>query len=89
MHKIVEIELTAESFLYKMIRKLVGICVMTGKYQFDLNMIEKMFACPPDYYDLANTNILAPYGLVLKNVNHSSKNMDYTDDDYRDYLKNK
>ncbi len=85
-YKIIEIELTAESFLYKMIRKLVGVCVMVAMNRLDLKTIDDMFSCPPDHYHNNNMLILGPSGLTLKDVDHDLSTADYTDEDYMNYL---
>lgn len=86
-YKIIEIELTAESFLYKMIRILIGTCVDVAKNRIDLKEIEKMFACPPDYYDRVRATVLKPDGLILKRVNYDDKDFDYNEIDYESFEK--
>ncbi len=87
-YKIIELEITGEAFLYKMIRKLVGAMVCVAKNRLCLKTLEKMMTCPPDYYDI-NIEILKPEGLILKKVLYDENDLDYTDNDYENYLNQK
>lgn len=86
--KMIEVELTAESFLYKMIRRIV--CTMTdvAKGRLTLDTLKHIFQCPPDYYDNQNSkkyiiNTLTPNGLFLKKVNYNEIDLIYTENDYK------
>lgn len=64
-----EVEITAESFLYKMIRKMLGTATDVANGKLPLEKIELMLKTPQDYYDL-DTTVLKPNGLFLKNVEY-------------------
>lgn len=67
-------EVTAGSFLYKMIRKMVGTAVDVAMGKVPLSQIEQMFLCPPDFYGFQDsTTILRPNGLYLKEVHYDPK----------------
>lgn len=70
-YKIIEVEIAAGSFLYKMIRKLVGAAVDVANGVIELEQIEKMMLCPPDYYlGPDQTTVLKPNGLFLQKVHY-------------------
>ena len=70
-YRIIELEISAESFLYKMIRKMIGVAVDVANGKCALKTIDHMFSCPPDFYDANTATILKPRGLFLKNVNYN------------------
>lgn len=70
MFNIIEIEITAESFLYKMIRKMVGAAYDVAKGKISLDQINQMMLNPPDYYNKNVTTVMKPNGLFLKNVEY-------------------
>lgn len=72
---VIEIEIKAESFLYKMIRKMVGTAVDVAKGLIPLSQIECMMLCPPDFYTTPSTTILKPDGLFLKKVHYDPKQL--------------
>ena len=69
-YRIIEVEIRAGSFLYKMIRKMVGAAVDVAKGMIPLKQIEKMMLCPPDYYGAESTTVLRPNGLFLERVHY-------------------
>ena len=69
-YKLLEVEITAESFLYKMIRKMVGVAVDVARHLRPLEQINRMMLCPPDFYGPSSTTILKPNGLFLKKVHY-------------------
>jgi tRNA pseudouridine(38-40) synthase len=70
-YKIIEMSIQAESFLYKMIRKMFGVAVDVASGKYPIETIEKMMLNPPDYYETLNSTILKPNGLYLKSVEYS------------------
>lgn len=77
--KCIELEITAESFLYKMIRKIVGSLVGVSSGKLTLDDLNRMMLCPPDYYDNSVLNIITarPNGLILKSVNYNKSDLVY------------
>ncbi len=69
-YKIIELEIKAESFLYKMIRKMVGAANDVAKGKIPLEQINLMMLNPPDFYDSNLTTVMRPHGLFLKNVEY-------------------
>lgn len=72
-YEIIEVEVTAGSFLYKMIRRLVGAAVDVARGAIPLELIDKMMLCPPDFYGPKSTTILRPNGLFLNKVHYNSE----------------
>ena len=63
----------AESFLYKLIRRITGTLVHISKGQMTLEDVRNRFACPPDYYDSSLPNTLPPNGLFLHEVKYNEE----------------
>ena len=72
-YEIIEVEITAGSFLYKMIRKLVGAAVDVARGKIELEQIEKMMLSPPDYFGPVSTTVLRPNGLFLRKVHYDKE----------------
>ena len=70
-YTLVEVEISAESFLYKMIRKLVGAAVDVAQGRIPHEQILEMMADPPSFYYSNLTTVLHPDGLFLKSVNYN------------------
>lgn len=69
-YKIIDVEIKAESFMYKMIRKMIGAAVDVARGTIKLDQIASMLYKPSDFYDKDLTTILKPNGLYLKNVEY-------------------
>ena len=69
-YKIIEIEIQAESFLYKMIRKLMGVATNVACGKLPIEEIPAMLSNPIDFYEVDSV-ILSPNGLFLKSVNYN------------------
>jgi tRNA pseudouridine(38-40) synthase len=82
--KCIELELTAESFLYKMIRRIVGTLIAVSSGKLTLEDLNRMMLCPPDYYDTSILNITTarPNGLFLKSVNYNEIDLVYDHAEY-------
>ncbi len=86
-YSIIELEITGESFLYKMIRKLVGSMVLVAKERISLNTLEQMMLRPHEFYeDESHISILTPQGLFLKKVHYDPNSFEYNEKDYESYL---
>ena len=70
-YQLVELEVNAGSFLYKMIRKMIGLVVDVSRQRFKIEIIKDMLNNPKDYYDFNESTILKPNGLFLKQVHYS------------------
>ena len=68
-YKVIELEIKAESFLYKMIRKMVGAAYDVSKNKIPLEQINLMMLNPPDWTS-HTTTVMKPNGLYLKNVEY-------------------
>lgn len=60
----------AESFLYKLIRRITATLVHIAKGQMTIEDVQNRFACPPDYYDSQLPVTLKPHGLFLYQVKY-------------------
>lgn len=69
-YEIIELEIKSSSFLYKMIRKMVGAASDVAKGMIPLEQINKMFTEPKKYYHKNLTSVMKPYGLFLKSVEY-------------------
>ena len=85
-YKLIEIEISAEAFLYKLIRRLVAVFVSAAKHEIDLKTIKNMLLCPPDYYDDLSIKTLHSNGLFLKNVKYDETYFEYNNNDYDLYF---
>ncbi len=72
-YRLIEVEVTAGSFLYKMIRKLVGAAVDVARGIIPLSQLEEMMLCPADFYGPRSTTILQPNGLFLQKVHYETE----------------
>ncbi len=72
-YRLIEVEITAGSFLYKMIRKMVGAAVDVARGAIQLKQLEEMMLCPADFYGPKSTTILKPNGLFLKKVHYETE----------------
>ena len=69
-YEIIEVEVRAQSFLYRMMRKMIGAAVDVARGRILLEQIDKMFDEPSKFYDDNTGTILKPNGLFLKNVEY-------------------
>lgn len=63
----------AESFLYKLIRRITGTLVHIAKGQMTLQDVHDRFSCPPDYYDSSYPTTMKPHGLFLYQVKYNEE----------------
>ena len=70
-YRIIELEVNAGSFLYKMIRKMIGLVVDVSRGRYKPEIVKDMLANPKNYYDFNESTILKPNGLFLKQVHYS------------------
>lgn len=63
----------AESFLYKLIRRITATLVHIAKGQMTIEDVQNRFACPPDYYDNMLPTTLKPNGLFLYEVKYNQE----------------
>lgn len=76
-YEIIDIEVKAKSFLYKMIRKMIGLSVCIANGKLPLEMINSMFEHPEKYYDDTSIKILKSNGLFLKDVEYDKNVFDF------------
>lgn len=69
-YEIIELEINCSSFLYKMIRKIVGAANDVAKGIIPIEQINDMLTNPKNYYDEKLTSVMKPHGLFLKNVEY-------------------
>ncbi len=67
-YSIIDVEVTSSSFLYRMIRKTLGVAVSVANRKTHLEQISQMFATPEKFYDDKSLLTLKPNGLFLKKV---------------------
>lgn len=63
----------AESFLYKLIRRITGTLVHLAKGQITPDDVLNRFLCPPDYYDSSFPATMKPHGLFLYQVKYNEE----------------
>jgi tRNA U38,U39,U40 pseudouridine synthase TruA len=63
----------AESFLYKLIRRITATLVHIAKGQMTIEDVLNRFDCPPDYYDSSLPVTLLPNGLFLDEVKYNEQ----------------
>lgn len=63
----------AESFLYKLIRRITATLVHIARGQMTIEDVQNRFACPPDYYDSPLPVTLKPHGLFLYEVKYNEQ----------------
>jgi tRNA pseudouridine(38-40) synthase len=68
--RFVEIEIKAESFLYKMIRKMIGAAYDVSQSRIPVEQIRQMLHKPEQFYTDNTTTVLKPQGLYLKKVEY-------------------
>ena len=86
-YTIIELQITGESFLYKMIRKLVGSMSEVAKGHISLDTLKQMMLCPHEFYeDDANIPVLTQQGLFLKKVHYDPISFEYTEKGYESYV---
>lgn len=73
------IDVYGESFLWKMVRKIVAVLLMIGKNQLNLLELNKLFD-PSLKGSRINIQPMPPQGLILMDVEYS--NLDFQYDDY-------
>ena len=71
--RIYNLTIEAESFLYKLIRRITATLVHIAKGQMTIDDVLNRFACPPDYYDSALPVTLQPNGLFLQQVKYNEQ----------------
>ena len=76
-YRLIEVEVTAGSFLYKMIRKLVGAAVDVARGVIPLSQLDEMMLSPADFYGPKSTSILQPNGLFLQKVHYETEFFSY------------
>lgn len=76
-YEIIDIEVQARSFLYKMIRKMIGTCVDIANGKLPIEIIQAMFDQPEKYYDSKLVKVLTPNGLYLTDVVYDESNFDF------------
>ncbi|RMZ94621.1 tRNA pseudouridine synthase-like 1, partial [Brachionus plicatilis] len=62
-YEIFELEIKSTSFLYKMIRKMVGAASDAAKGIIPIEQISNMLTEPQNYYDQKLTSVMKPHGL--------------------------
>ncbi|ADE35566.1 tRNA pseudouridine(38-40) synthase TruA [Methanohalophilus mahii] len=75
---LLRIDITANSFLWKMIRKIVTVLLLVGSGARDLDWLENMLD-PASYEE--GIKPAKPYGLILTNVNYGDS-VQWVDDGY-------
>lgn len=69
--RVYNIVFEAESFLYKLIRRITATLVHIAKGQMTIQDVRNRFDCPPDYYDSALPVTMTPNGLFLYEVKYN------------------
>ncbi|CAF4301512.1 unnamed protein product, partial [Adineta steineri] len=71
--KVYNLVFEAESFLYKLIRRITATLVHIAKGQMTVQDVLNRFDCPPDYYDSQLPTTLKPNGLFLSEVKYNEQ----------------
>ncbi|CAF0905699.1 unnamed protein product [Adineta steineri] len=71
--KVYNVVFEAESFLYKLIRRITATLVHIAKGQMTIQDVLNRFDCPPDYYDSQLPTTLKPNGLFLSEVKYNEQ----------------
>ena len=79
-YNLIDVEIKAGSFLYKMIRKLIGAAYDVARGSIPIEQIDKMLKTPTLYYDSKLTTIMKPNGLYLKSVEYDKNNLVFSDE---------
>jgi tRNA U38,U39,U40 pseudouridine synthase TruA len=74
-YRIVDVEVTCSSFLYRMVRKTLGSAVSVAKGIIPIEQIDGMFSDPAQFYDDNTFLMLKPNGLYLKRVNYENPDL--------------
>jgi tRNA pseudouridine(38-40) synthase len=74
-YSIIEVEVKSTSFLYRMVRKMIGAAVDVARGRIPLERIDQMFENPAEFYNDNTSLILNPNGLFLKNVEYKDQSL--------------
>ncbi|CAF0828737.1 unnamed protein product [Brachionus calyciflorus] len=76
-YEIIELEIKSTSFLYRMIRKMVGAASDVARGLIPIEQINHMLNNPEKYYFTNLTSVMKPNGLFLKNVEYDEEKLKF------------